>query len=426
MTQWLLVVVCLLLQSAQSAWVPTMRHEPHHPTTYLRQAHEASTETPIARWMRSAWKEQATFAAANTIVHYYVKSNQSNISPFVEAKLSNQNEYGTLFDAVYSGHHQSMPSSLPCTGMEQAMHQSRTITLRLNLAYHGSAFCGWQRQASHPLPSVQQMVEDALTHAFAVATHKENDDKENNNEETVEGSQQQQRHRRMSKQLQQRVDIRVVGRTDAGVHAIGQVARVRLIDDNNNFTTLTTRVQAILDQAAQTSGGTWRCWRVTPMPHSFHPTFQATSRSYVYLIDATTLQALSPNSTQITPSPQDIAQTLTTMLQALEHETLDYYALSSGQLHSTNTTCTLTHARARWIPSLAAVAVELTADRFLRHMVRILVQTCLVVWLESLHAPTSNVSGATQLLTILHSRDRRASAPPAPAQGLLLVGATFS
>jgi tRNA pseudouridine38-40 synthase len=65
---------------------------------------------------------------------------------------------------------------------------------RLDIEYHGAAFCGWQRQANGL--SVQQVIEDALT--------------------LVDGA---------------KAVIRGAGRTDTGVHATGQVAHVDLAKD---------------------------------------------------------------------------------------------------------------------------------------------------------------------------------------------------
>ena len=69
---------------------------------------------------------------------------------------------------------------------------SMTRVVKLTLAYDGTGFAGWQRQAGQP--SIQALVEDALT-PFTVDGHT-----------AVTGA----------------------GRTDAGVHALGQVASARV------------------------------------------------------------------------------------------------------------------------------------------------------------------------------------------------------
>ena len=74
-------------------------------------------------------------------------------------------------------------------------------------------------------------------------------------------------------------NVRVAGRTDAGVHAVGQVARVRC------EATMTAEELEKQLQEASARSGSWSCRRVLPVSHSFHPTFGATRRSYIYLVD---------------------------------------------------------------------------------------------------------------------------------------------
>ena len=68
----------------------------------------------------------------------------------------------------------------------------------LKIEYHGAPFSGWQRQAEHP--SVQGAIETALA------------------------------------KLEQNVpSIAAAGRTDAGVHALGQVAHCDMVKDWDPF-----------------------------------------------------------------------------------------------------------------------------------------------------------------------------------------------
>jgi tRNA U38,U39,U40 pseudouridine synthase TruA len=111
---------------------------------------------------------------------------------------------------------------------------------------------------------------------------------------------------------------------------------------------------------------------------------------------------------------QDIAVPFNLLLNPLVNKTLDYWAMSSQTRKGMESTiCTCTTARAHVIES--GLAIELTADRFLRHQVRILVNTCVHLWLD----PQGS------LLDILQARERRLSAPPAPASGLVFVSAVY-
>ena len=111
---------------------------------------------------------------------------------------------------------------------------------KLTLEYHGGAFVGWQRQANGV--SVQEVVENAI---FAFAA--------------------------------ERVTTHVAGRTDAGVHALGQVAHVDLmkatdadtVRDAINFHLRDHRVKVLQAEEAAPD---------------FHARFSAVQRAYLYRI----------------------------------------------------------------------------------------------------------------------------------------------
>jgi tRNA U38,U39,U40 pseudouridine synthase TruA len=73
-----------------------------------------------------------------------------------------------------------------------------------------------------------------------------------------------------------------------------------------------------------------------------------------------------------------------------------------------------------------AIAIELTGDRFLRRMVRILVATALVLAVEddaSVTSGNSNDDNRDRLLQLVQAKDRRLTAKAAPPMGLVFVGA---
>eukprot|EP00977_Amphora_coffeiformis_P022077 scaffold10377_cov150-Amphora_coffeaeformis.AAC.1 len=194
---------------------------------------------------------------------------------------------------------------------------------RLDLAYRGTDFCGWQTQDKHNQetslrPAVQQLVEAAL------------------------GGR----------------DVRVAGRTDSGVHAVGQVARVRC-EANLSMKDLWHQLQE-----ASARSGSWACRRIMPVSQSFHPTFGATSRSYVYLMDA------DENFEFAFGDLDSLTFRLNALLAPLEGQCLPYLALSYGPLKTKTSNCTLEHARARRLKLVnqTVLAVELQGDRFLRRL----------------------------------------------------------
>lgn len=258
------------------------------------------------------------------------------------------------------------------TRLAQGNRKRRQASFRIDFCYNGRAFCGWQRQKEHDKPSVQQSVEDAL--------------------ESVLGH---------------RVNVRVAGRTDAGVHAIGQVGRFRTLDWNQTAESIASELQL-----RSSTDSSWRCLSIEPASYKFHPMFGAQCRSYVYLID-------TDNSfSAYFGDPSVVVRQLDQLLRRLEGQALDYFGLSQGKLETTSTTCTLFTARAvllrRSMGELAPIAICLTGDRFLRRMVRVLVGTAL--WLVNDDNPNA-------LLECVRSCDRRLAGPAAPPNGLIFMSA---
>ena len=113
---------------------------------------------------------------------------------------------------------------------------------RLLLEYDGGPFQGWQRQAN--VPTVQAPLEAALSCACAGET----------------------------------VTVFAAGRTDAGVHALGQVAHVDL---GRDWLPGAAGRRTQLPPAASTRS---RCWRHARPHHDFHARFSCTGRRYLYRI----------------------------------------------------------------------------------------------------------------------------------------------
>ncbi len=113
---------------------------------------------------------------------------------------------------------------------------------RLDIEYDGSAYAGWQRQAGQP--SVQQAIEKAI-HGFCGQT----------------------------------VSIRGAGRTDAGVHALGQVAHVDLQKDWNDDT-----VRDAVNAHLGLAGDTVAILAARKVADDFDARFSAVARHYLYRI----------------------------------------------------------------------------------------------------------------------------------------------
>src|SRR5690242_14627917 len=113
----------------------------------------------------------------------------------------------------------------------------QTRMLKLTLAYDGTEYVGWQRQASGT--SIQGLLEEALA--------------------TIEG---------------QPVTVTGAGRTDAGVHAIAQVASVRV-----SKTLACDQYLRALNVALPEDV---RVRRVEDAPGTFHARFDVRDKTYRY------------------------------------------------------------------------------------------------------------------------------------------------
>lgn len=243
-------------------------------------------------------------------------------------------------------------------------------TLKLTLEYDGTAYCGWQRQrgsaASGPA-SVQATVEAAIREVAGDPA-------------MVVGA----------------------GRTDAGVHACGQVI---------GFQT-TSRIPADRFPAALNARLPLdiRALHAQDVPEGFHARRDATRRTYWYkILNRPAPSALLRDRVYHVPEALDLdAMRLALSPLIGRHDFAAYRGV--GTLTRT-TQCTVFEAA--WERDGTRVQLTITADRFLRHMVRILVGTLLRVGMGRLahDAPAA----------YLADPDNRRTGPTAPPYGLYLV-----
>ncbi len=242
-------------------------------------------------------------------------------------------------------------------------------TYRLVLEYNGAGFSGWQIQPG--LPTVQEAVEEAL--AIVLRTP---------------------------------VGVVGSGRTDAGVHARGQVAHFRTempIDPYRTAGSLNgllpeSVVVLTLDQVQET----------------FHARYGARRRTYTY---------------QVTTAPRAIDRGLRWFLRpAPDFERMNRAAESLvGRKHfgavcrtSSETRNRVCHVdSARWLAEQRAGdwRFVISADRFLHGMVRAIVGTLVEIG--------RGYRAEDDLGRILESRDRRLAGPAAPPHGLVLESVEY-
>lgn len=240
------------------------------------------------------------------------------------------------------------------------------------LQYDGTSFHGWQRQATGR--TVQGEFENVLQRLF-----------------------------------QQRTVTHAAGRTDAGVHALGQGVSFDA-PAGWDASALRRAVNALVP------GDVWIS-EVRPVWDGFHARKSAVSRRYRYII-GTDAAAESPFR-----RPFEWALRRSLDRRRLEeaaakftgtHEFAAYAARGTPQRHFR---CTVLEAR--WLdrPNDAGVVFEIEADRFLHHMVRFLVGT--MVDVASDRRPAEDVDA------LLLSTDNQQTSPPAPPQGLYFLSVRY-
>jgi tRNA pseudouridine38-40 synthase len=243
-------------------------------------------------------------------------------------------------------------------------------TIKLTVEYDGTGYCGWQRQqrtTAADLPSVQATLEAAV-HSLTGATT------------SVVGA----------------------GRTDAGVHATGQVA---------HFTTASRIHPGRFAQALNAHlPPDIRVLRAAEAPGGFHARFDARSRRYRYeILNRPAPSALLRHRAYHVPEPIDVQAMRRALAPLIGRHDFAGYRASGSQTRTT--VCNVLAADCNRKGS--RLWVTIAADRFLRHMVRLIVGTLLRVGTARLpeDAPAA----------YLRDRDSRRSGPAVPAHGLYLV-----
>ncbi len=202
----------------------------------------------------------------------------------------------------------------------------------------------------------------------------------------------------------------LAGRTDAGVHAHGQVASVRS-ETRHSTATLMRGMNALLPDDV-------RVLAVREVSAEFHARRSAVRRDYRYLIDngpapLPTLRHLALHVEQ----PLDV----TAMAEALAllEGTHDFAAFTAPSAEQKSTVRTVYQARLREVELFgrALIAIDMAANAFLQHMVRVIVGTVLQVGRGRM--------GVTEFRQVLEGRDRKAAGPTAAPHGLILTSVSY-
>ena len=242
---------------------------------------------------------------------------------------------------------------------------------KLSLSYDGSEFCGWQIQPSDP--SVQQTLEDALGRLLGEPT-----------------------------------GVTGAGRTDTGVNAVNYVAHFDC-GKPLDCTQLRYKLNAILPRSIAVQ-------KVSEVPDDFHARFDATNREYTYFLHTVKDPFLDSYSLLCT-FPLDF----NAMNKAAAHLLGEHDFSCFEKTGADNKTSICTIVRAEWEQYTPAVQSSpegscwkftISADRFLRNMVRAIVGTLLEVG--------RGKRDADSITELLESHNRSKAGESVPGHALFL------
>jgi tRNA pseudouridine38-40 synthase len=248
-------------------------------------------------------------------------------------------------------------------------------TLRLKLAYDGHDFAGWQVQPDRP--TIQGALVSAIEHLTGERT-------------LPQGS----------------------GRTDAGVHALAQVASVQ-IGSPIPAANLRKALNDVLPEAI-------RVLEVEEMPPDFHARKSAKAKTYMYRIYR---EEICPPflARYVYHHPYPLDETRMIAAAALvegEHDFTSFAAVDPERRQEESEPNNVrTIFSSQWQRRDAELVYTVRGNGFLHHMVRNLVGTFLAIGKGSL--------SVQDLKRILELRDRSAAAATAPASGLFLVSVEY-
>ncbi len=239
------------------------------------------------------------------------------------------------------------------------------------IEYLGSPYLGWQKQ--YGVKTIQEEIQNAIY-----------------------------------KLSSQRVNVICAGRTDAGVHALGQVIHFDLQKNFKEFELLRA-----LNFYLQESFISFL--QIHIVDSSFHARFSAISRHYLYtIINRTGPLALQKDRAYFIYHPLD----LECMQQAAEFfiGQHDFSSFKSSQCCAKSSIKTLYKLSIERIDE--QINIYVSANAFLHHMVRNIVGTLVLVGQKKM--PANKIS------EILQARDRSKAGPTAPAAGLYFLRAEYN
>lgn len=247
--------------------------------------------------------------------------------------------------------------------------------LKLTIAYDGTRLVGWQRQAEGE--SVQGLLEQALARFEGAPV-------------TVHGA----------------------GRTDAGVHALGQVGTAE-VTSRHDTASIHRGLNASLPPDV-------RVVSVDEAPAGFHARFSARSKTYRYVLNNSAFaNPFERAFAWHVPEPLDVGAMREAAAALIGRHDFAVFQSAGTDVSSTVRTITRSEVADRTGSAAAGagptgvIVYDVSGDGFLRHMVRAIVGTLVEIG-RGRREPGS-------MAALLASGRRAQAGPTAPARGLFLV-----
>jgi len=243
---------------------------------------------------------------------------------------------------------------------------------KIVIEYDGTNYVGWQKQPDQPNKSVEEILEKAIF-----------------------------------QMTQEQVKLNCAGRTDAGVHAIAQIADFELTKKFDTF-----RIMMGINNYLQNVNVVVVACEI--VDDKFHSRFDARLRHYRYVIvNRKAPLVIEKNRAWHVPLPLDsVAMQLGANYLIGEFDFSSFRDAECQSKTPIKIVKSLTVVRKK-----DQVIIDITAKSFLHHMVRNIVGTLMWVGTQRI--------ASDEVLIILESRDRTMSGQNAPACGLYFMGADY-
>ena len=242
--------------------------------------------------------------------------------------------------------------------------------IKLTIEYDGKDFKGWQKQPNKP--NIQGEIERAIYNI-----------------------------------TKEEVDLIGSGRTDAGVHALGQVANFKT-NSNIPIEKLALAINSQLKNSIIIK-------KAEEVDERFHSRYNAKHKTYRYIINNSPCgTAIYRNLEYCFPIKLDVAK-MQEAAKYFEGEH-DFKAFKSSGTSAKNSVRTIYNASVK--KEREKIIIELTGNGFLYNMVRIISGTLLDVGLQKIKPE--------EIKNIIEEKDRQKAGKTLPAHGLYLVEVKYN